>query len=394
MPGTSCRERSYDLLRLVSGRPLLVGAAETPYSRAQGETTLSLLAQAAKSALDDAGLQPARVDGLGVASFSLAPDKAVDLAWRLGLSVRWLMDDASGGASALNLLQHACRAVEAGDAETILLVAGDALSPADFRRLADEYSAAIRDHLAPIPTGGPNALFALLTRRHMREHGLGREAYGRVVLAQRAWARLNPGALFREPLTMEDYLAAPIVAHPLSLLDCVPIVAGANALVLADRPSRRPAVEIAALGASHNHDHQEGDGLRTGLAEIAPRLWEDAALEPEEAAVFNVYDDYPVMVLVQLADLGLVPDGDLERFTRERVETRQLPLNTSGGQLSAGQAGAAGGMHGLVEAVRQLRGEAGERQVAGAATAVVTGYGAVLYRYGASSNAAVLRRVD
>ena len=110
--------------------------------------------------------------------------------------------------------------------------------------------------------------------------------------------------------------------------------------------------------------------------------------------MFNIYDDYPVMVLVQLADLGLVPDGDLERFTRERVETRQLPLNTSGGQLSAGQAGAAGGMHGLVEAVRQLRGEAGERQVAGAATAVVTGYGAVVYRYGASSNAAVLRRVE
>jgi acetyl-CoA acetyltransferase len=100
------------------------------------------------------------------------------------------------------------------------------------------------------------------------------------------------------------------------------------------------------------------------------------------------------MVLVQLADLGFVPDGDVERFTRERIETLRLPVNTSGGQLSAGQAGAAGGMHGLVEAVRQLRGEAGERQVPGAATAVVTGYGAVAYRYGACSNAAVLRRTD
>jgi acetyl-CoA acetyltransferase len=185
------------------------------------------------------------------------------------------------------------------------------------------------------------------------------------------------------------------VAEPLTLLDCVPIVTGANAVVVAaERSARRPAVEIAALGTSYNHDQQEGDGLRTGLADIAPSLWEEAGLAPEEIGLASVYDDYPVMVLVQLADLGYVPDGDLDRLTRERIATRRLPLNTSGGQLSAGQAGAAGGMHGLVEAVRQLRGEAGERQVAGAASALVTGYGAVLYRYGACSNAAVLRRVE
>ena len=380
----------------MSGRPLLVGAAETPYARrAQGETTLSLLGRATQAALGDAGIEPAQLDGLGVASFSLAPDKAVDLAWRLGLSVRWLMDDATGGTSVLNLLQHACRAIEAGDAETILLLAGDALSPLDFRKLADAYNSAIRDHVAPIPAGGPNALFALLTRRHMLEHGLERETYGRVVVAQRDWAALNPGAVYRTPLTMAEYLAAPIVADPLSLFDCVPVVTGANAVVVtAARTSRRPAVEIAAIGTSYNHDQQEGDGLRTGLADVASSLWEEAALAPEEIGVASVYDDYPAMVLVQLADLGFVPDGDLDRFTRERIATRRLPLNTSGGQLSAGQAGAAGGMHGLVEAVRQLRSEAGERQVAGAASALVTGYGAVLYRYGACSNAAVLRRVE
>jgi acetyl-CoA acetyltransferase len=379
----------------VSGRPLLVGAAETPYARrADAETTLSLLGQAARTALADAGLSPAQVDGLGVTSFSLAPDKSVDVAWRLGLSVRWLMDEASGGTSALNLLQHACRAVEAGDAETILLLAGDALSPPDFRKLADEYNSAIRDHVGRIPAGGPNALFALLTRRHMREHGLGREAYGRVVIAQRAWAGLNAGAVFREPLTMAEYLEAPIVAEPLTLLDCVPIVSGANAVVIAaGAGSQRPAVEIAAVAASYNHDQQEGDGLRTGLADVARAFWGEAGLGPDDVGLVSVYDDYPVMVLIQLADLGFVGDGDLERFTRDRIETRRLPLNTSGGQLSAGQAGAAGGMHGLVEAVRQLRGEAGERQVAGAATAVVTGYGAVIYRYGASSNAVILRRL-
>jgi acetyl-CoA acetyltransferase len=381
----------------VSAGPLLVGAAETPYRRGgHGETTLSLLGQAARAALADAGLAPAEVDGLGVASFSLAPDKAVDLAWRLGLSVRWLMDDANGGTSALNLLQHARRAVDAGDAEAVLLVAGDALSPADFRRLADEYNSAIRDHLAPIPAGGPNPLFALLTRRHMREHGLERETYGRVVISQRSWAALNPDALLREPLTMADYLSAPTVADPLTRLDCVPIVSGADAVVLAagDRPGRAPNVEVAALAASYNHDQQESDGLQTGLAEVAPALWEEAGVGADGMDVVSVYDDYPAMVLVQLADLGFVPDGDIERFTREHIETLRLPVNTSGGQLSAGQAGAAGGMHGLVEAVRQLRGEAGERQVPEAATGVVTGYGAVVYRYGACSNAAVLRRVD
>jgi acetyl-CoA acetyltransferase len=378
----------------MSGRPLLLGTAETRYTRRpQSETTPSLLAQAARGALEDAGLNPADVDGLGVASFSLAPDHAIDLAWRLGLRVRWLMEDPHGGASALNMLQHACRAIEAGDAEVILLLAGDAVSPADFRRLADEHNSATRDHVAPIPAGGPNALFALVTSRHMREHGLGRETYGRVVLGQRGWAALNPAAVYREPLTMADYLNAPIVAAPLSLLDCVPIVAGADAVVVtrADRSAGKLAVEPVAFAASYNHDQQAGDGLRTGLAETASGLWDEAGLGPEDVDVASVYDDYPVMVLVQLSDLGFAEDGDLERFAREQLEGRRLAVNTSGGQLSAGQAGAGGGMHGLVEAVRQLRDEAGERQVEGARTAVVTGYGMIAYRYGACSNAVVLR---
>ena len=381
----------------VSERPLLAGAAETPYVRApQSETTASLLAQAARGALDDAGLTPSEIDGLGVASFSLAPDHAIDLAWRLGLRVRWLMEDPHGGASALNMLHHAWRAIEAGDAEAIVLLAGDALSPVEFRRLTDDHNSATRDHLALIPAGGPNTLFALLTRRHMREHGLSRETYGRVALAQRGWATLNPAAVHREPLTMADYLGAPIVADPLTLFDCVPIVAGADAVVVtaAERAPGRRAVEVVAFAAAHNHDQQEGDGLRTGLAETASGLWETAGHGPEDVDVASVYDDYPVMVLVQLTDLGFASDGELEGFAREQLDQGLLPVNTSGGQLSAGQAGAAGGMHGLVEAVRQLRGEAGERQVDRARTAVVTGYGMIAYRYGACSNAVVLHAVE
>ena len=131
-----------------------------------GQTTRALLADAGRRALLDAGLRPSDVDGLGVASFTLAPDHAIDLAFRLGLRVRWLMDAATGGASAVDMLQHARRAVEAGDARCVLLLAGDRLDADDFVRLVDEYNTATRDHLAPIPTGGPNALFALLTQPH------------------------------------------------------------------------------------------------------------------------------------------------------------------------------------------------------------------------------------
>jgi acetyl-CoA acetyltransferase len=378
----------------MSMQAVIAGAGETRYSRGPGPPTADRLAGAVRLALLDAGLDARDVDGLGVASFSLAPDHAIDLVWRLGLRVRWIMEDTNGGASGLNMLQHALRAVEAGDASVIVLVAGDALRPEDFRRLVETYNTATRDVLAPLPTGGPNALFALVTRRHMEAKGLGREHYGHVAVAQREWAALNPGAVYRAPLTLREYLEAPLVADPLGLYDCVPVVAGADALVLtaAGRAPRRPAIRVRAIAALHNHDQQEGDGLQTGLAEAGPRLWEAAELGPAEIDVVSVYDDYPVMVLVQLEDLGFIAERDVARFVEASIATRSLAVNTSGGQLSAGQAGAAGGMHGLVESVRQLRGDAGARQVEGAVTAVATGYGMVLYRYGACAAAAVLER--
>jgi acetyl-CoA acetyltransferase len=372
---------------------VIAGAGEAPYRRhpPRGTTTESLLVGAARRALRNAGLAPGDVDGLAVASFSLAPDRAVDLAWKLGLRLRWLMDDGNGGASGLNMLQHAVRAVEAGDANAVLVLAGDRLDRAAFARLVTGYNAATRDHLAPLGFGGPNALFALLTQRHMARHGLAREDYGEIVIAQREWATRNPGAVYREPLSLTDYLAAPIVAEPLSRYDCAPVVAGADALVVTAGDGRRP-VRVCALGASHNYDQQEGDGLRTGLALVARSLWEQAGGGPEEVDLALVYDDYPAVVLVQLEDLGFFPEGEAKRFVAQTVMRRLLPLNTSGGQLSAGQAGAGGGLHGLVEAVRQLRGEAGDHQVDGARRALVTGYGMVLYRYGACANAVVLER--
>ena len=173
------------------------------------------------------------------------------------------------------------------------------------------------------------------------------------------------------------------MADPLGLLDCVPVVAGADALIVS---ARGGGVRVRALRAAHNADGHDGDGLETGLRGLAGRLWEEAAAGAGRSTSSSVYDDYPAMALIQLADLGF---GDPEAALAA-IETRALPVNTSGGQLSAGQAGAAGGMHGLVEIVDQLRGRAGGRQVEGARLGLASGYGMVAYRHGACANAVVL----
>jgi acetyl-CoA acetyltransferase len=363
----------------------IVGVGQTPYLRrpSAGMTTHTVLADAARRALDDAGLVPAEIDGLAVSSLTLRPDRAIDLAVSLGLRLHWIMDAGTAGASGVDMLQHAVRAVDAGDAEHVLLLAGDCFGPADFQAVAEGYNRATSEHLTPIPLGGPNGAFAMLTRRHMRHHGLARADYGRLAVAQRAWAAGNPNAVYRRPLSLDEYLGAAIVADPLCLYDCVPVASGADALVVSARPG---GVRVRAMRALHNTDRHEGDGLATGLREIASELWQAASAGPLEMDVVSVYDDYPAVALVQLEDLGFGDPGSV----LTAIETRTLALNTGGGQLSAGQAGAAGGVQGLTEVVLQLRCAAGARQVEGARLGLVTGYGMVAYRHGACANAAVL----
>ncbi|TWP32967.1 thiolase family protein [Leekyejoonella antrihumi] len=371
---------------------VITGCAETQYGRkpAQRDTTAVLLATAIARAVDHAGLTLSDVDGLAVASFTLRPDHAVDLAVKCGLKLRWLMEDTNGGASGINMLQHAARAVQCGDANHVVIVAGDRMTKDAFRLLVTEYNQATRDYVTPTGMLGPNPMFSLLTQRHMRAHGLGRADYGRVAVAQRRWASMNPGAVYRKPLSIQEYLAAPPVAPPIHLFDCVPPVTGADAVVVSRAPTAAgPAIRVLGVAGVINDDLQAGDGLRTGLNQVTAGLWESAGFGPDDLDVVSVYDDYPVMVLIQLAELGFAPGGDLQRVL-DRIENGRLAVNTSGGQLSAGQAGAGGGMHGLVEAVRQLRGEAGKRQQQRARRAVVSGYGMVAYSHGSCSNAALL----
>lgn len=190
-----------------------------------------------------------------------------------------------------------------------------------------------------------------------------------------------------------EYLDAPLVAAPLGRFDCVPTVTGADAIVVTaeDRATGRRA-RVLAVTAAYNGDDQAGDGIQTAVAACAPAAWERAGVPPTDADVISVYDDYPAMVLSQLVDLGVTDPGTIKAVIAEQIATRRLPVNTSGGQLSAGQAGAGGGMHGMVEVVQQLRGRASGRQVE-ARIGVVTGYGMVLYRHGSCGNVAVLEAV-
>ena len=189
-----------------------------------------------------------------------------------------------------------------------------------------------------------------------------------------------------------------MVADPLSRYDCVPPVAGASAIVVstADRcPSHHAPVRVRALKQSFNYDHQEGEGLRTGLTRVAADLWATAGVDPKDVDLAAIYDDYPAMVLAQLNDLGMIPGNDLARYARRDIGERRFPLNTWGGMLSAGQPGGpAGGLNGISEAVLQLQHRAGARQVKNARLAVATGYGMTMYRYGGTAAAAILERAE
>ena len=290
-------------------------------ARNPGRRFTRFIRDAVVAALNDAEVNAGDIQGMAVASFSLAPDTAIDLAWRLGFSLRWLLQDTNGGSSAMNMLGHALRGVETGAASPILVVAGDATGLGGYAKIAANYNIATREHLAPLGHGGPNGVYSLVTTRQMNKYGLTKRDYGSMAIAQRDWAANNPFAVYRAPLTMEEYLAAPMVADPLTRYDCVPVVAGAQAIVIAhpDRcPRGRAPVAVQAIRHSFNYDNQEGDGLATGISTFADELWQAAGRRPEDIDVASIYDDYPAMVLAQLNDLGLIPDHDLAPFRAPR----------------------------------------------------------------------------
>jgi acetyl-CoA acetyltransferase len=352
---------------------------------------MSALCSAAIAAIEDAGVSRRDVDGLAVTSVTLAPDRVGDLAFQLGLQLRFMQESPPMGAGPIANIARAMRSIEAGDASIVVVVAGDAHDWSSGAPHSAMYNRIRGEYLNPLGYSGPNSLFALLTQHQARTLGLSTRDYGQIPVSQRAWAAGNPVAVYREPLSIEHYLEARLVADPLRTVDCVPRAAGANAVVLGDlarTPTGRRPVWIRAIGERYNHDNQLGDGLNTGLAQIG--IFERAGVEPADIDVVSLYDDYPAVVIAQLLDLGFTDAAGIRDFLHDRIATHAFPLNTSGGMLSAGQAGASGGLLGTVEIVRQLQHRAEGRQLDSADLGLATGYGHVVYRYGLSATALIL----
>jgi acetyl-CoA acetyltransferase len=377
----------------------IVGAGQSQYAKRSPHGVQKLLYDAGSVALRDAGLGWREVDGLAVTSFQLPPDNVATVAEHLGIEARFLFQGLYGGASGIIGMANAARAIRDGACDVVVCAAADAFDVASHNETLDHFNGSVREYMSPQGFGGANGMFALHTRLYMERTGATREDFGRFCIALRSNAMLNPNALLRVPLTMEAYLNAKRIADPLRLYDCVMPSVGGDAIVLAsERVARRlagPQLRILAAEEIHNFPANDVYRVPGGWIGLADRLYGRAGCGPSDLHFAQVYDDYPVMSFVQLEDLGICPPGRAHEFVRNTDITVRgsFPVNTGGGQLSAGQAGAAGGMIGVYEGVTQLMGRAGARQVA-CTRGLVSGYGMVAYGRGLSSSAAILERVS
>lgn len=375
---------------------VLTAPVTIPYVRYSQETAHWWIARALRGALDRAGMKPAELDGFSVSSFTLFPDTPVGLTQHLGLTLRWLDTIPMGGASGVVAARRAARAVQSGDVDVVACVAGDANRIESFRKLLSSFSRFSMDAGYPYGFGGPNANFALLMDAYMASYGAVREDFGRIAVAQRANALRNPHALMKKPLTLEDYMSARPISDPIVLFDCVMPCAGAEAfLVMREEAALKRGLPFGRLDATierHNAFPEDPIQLRGGWAMDVDELYAMAGCTPDDIDLLQTYDDYPVISMMQIEDLGFCAKGEGAAFVRSHDLTidGDFPHNTSGGQLSVGQAGAAGGYLGLVEALRQVTGDAGPTQIDGAEKALVSGFGMINYDRGVCSAAAIL----
>lgn len=389
MSATAHTRRGYE--GVVAVMPVTI-----PYARYSTHAAHWWLGRALGALIRGAGLAKAEVDGVCVSSFTLGPDTAVGLMQHLGMSPRWLDHIPMGGASGVVALRRAARAVQAGDAEVIACIAGDTNQVDSFRNTVSQFSRFAQDAVYPYGAGGPNASFALLTNYYMKHFGATREDFGKLCVAQRDNALKNPHALMRKPLTLQQYLDARPITDPIHLFDCVMPCAGAEGyLVMTEDRARAlelPFVHIRSTIERHNAFPDDPIQFRGGWAMDKDALYEHAGVTPADIDFLETYDDYPVINMMQFEDLGFCAKGEAPAFVRARSFNLagDFPFNTSGGQLSVGQAGAAGGYLGLVQALRQLTGSAAATQLEGARLGMVSGFGMINYDRGLCSGAAIL----
>ena len=382
----------------------IVGYGRTAYSRVKpGEPVLTVdeyLAWAADLALEKAGMSKNDFDGQGLgvadAEASHTVNWSAAVAESLGISPKILIRADQGGASAAAMLIRAAGMIRAGIVDRVLVVGAD--TPLTIPSIApglplspERTRGVFWDFQGPFGVMGANSQFGLVHARylHQYQNQIKPEHLGKIAVTSRYHASLNPGAIYRKPFTMEEYLGSRILSDPVRLLDCVPMVNGGLAYIVttvetAKKLTDKP-VYLLGFGEVSNYYHgsrNQPDITYTGFEQTTPEAMKMAGVTHKDIDVFEPYDDYPMVVLIQMEDYGFCKKGEGGKFVEERDLTFQgdFPISTDGGQLSGGQPGGAiGGFMPLIEAVTQLREEAGARQVKGAAIAAASGFGGMTY---------------
>lgn len=363
------------------GQAAIVGAATFGVGKAPGFEASDLAAKASIAALTEAGLKLSDVDGL---FFCHSTDTlgGLSFAQYLGIQPKFIDNNRLGGSSFQAYVEMAAWLLTAGAIDVALVAYGSNQATASGKLVNTVRAMPYEAPYAPL---NPVSSYALATARYMHEFGAKREQLGEVALAARAWAQLNPEAFKRDPLTMETYFASRMVSDPLSVLDCCLVTDGAGALVMtrADRARDLARTPVHVLAAATETSHREiawmPDLITTAATRAGARAYEQAGLKPADISVVELYDAFTINTILFLEDLGFCPKGEGARFVEggRIAPGGPLPVNTHGGGLSCVHPGM-NGIFTLIEAVRQLRGECGERQVAHAKLAIAHGNGGVL----------------
>jgi acetyl-CoA acetyltransferase len=369
----------------VSKRAAIVGVAESDLGRTPDKTVLQLQLQAARAALDDAGLQFSDVEALFCAGhWAWSPN--LMLAEYLGIQPKYTDTTNIGGCSFEAHLGHAMAGIQAGLFEVALITYGST-QRSDRSRNRGNFTFRLTDQFE-LPFGLPTPVgaYALAAMRHMHEYGTTSEQLAEVAVATRKWASMNEKAYMRDPITIEDVLNSRWIAEPLHLLDCCLVTDGGGAVVVASaeraRQLRKPPVWILGHGESHTHNsitNMPDLATHRAAIESGRAAFAMAGLTPAEIDVTEIYDSFTITVIMTLEALGYCGRGEGGAFVsgQRTAPGGPFPMNTNGGGLSYCHPG----MYGiflLIEATRQLRGECGPRQVPNARTALAHGTGGVL----------------
>lgn len=349
----------------------IAGVGNTAFGRLEGQGPIELMAHAANQALADARLQRSDIDGLLCGYATTLPHLMLStlFAERFGLSVQYGHGMALGGATGAAMLMLARDLVRVGRCQRVLVVAGENRLTGQARDSAIQTLAQVGDAEMEVPNGASvPAYYALLASRYMHATGTTQDDLAEFAVLMRANAARHPDAHLREPISAADVAASKPIATPLRLLDCCPISDGAMALVVSAEPGPGTPVAIVGAGQAHQHQHLSAidDVLATGASAAAGRAFAEAGLSTADIDYLGIYDSFTITLAMLLEETGFAPRGQAAARVRDGTFAPggALPLNTHGGLLSFGHCGVAGGMGHAVEAVRQMRGQAGERQLA------------------------------